>query len=68
MFIEPVTGVRTFVVPFRTLQTSGAVLLLALAIVKNKRFHAVASILIATLIPIAITLTRYRLGQLEASV
>ena len=31
----------------------------------NKRFHAVATALLAVLLTIAITLTRFRLGQLD---
>jgi hypothetical protein len=65
MFLEPVTGVRTFVVPFRILQAFGTATLVALAISRNKRFHAVATVLIAILITIAITLTRFHLGQLD---
>ena len=68
MFLEPVTGVRTFVVPFRILQAFGTATLLALAISGNKRFHAMATVLLAALITVAITLTRFRLGQLDLSV
>ncbi|QSX77954.1 hypothetical protein [Agrilutibacter solisilvae] len=65
MFLEPVTGVRTFAVPFRILQACGAALLVGLALVKDNRFHCVASLLLATLVTLAITLTRFHLGQLE---
>ena len=68
MFLEPITGVRTFVVPFRVVQIFGTTLLIACAIYRNKRFHAVAIILIAILITIAITLTRFRLGQLDVRI
>lgn len=68
MFLEPVTGVRTFVVPFRILQAFGTATLVALAISGNKRFHAMATVLLAVLITVAITLTRFRLGQLDLSV
>jgi hypothetical protein len=65
MFLEPVTGVRTFVVPFRILQAFGTAMLVALSISKHKRFHAVATVLVAVMITVAITLTRFRLGQLD---
>jgi hypothetical protein len=65
MFLEPVTGVRTFVVPFRLLQALGTATLVACAISDDRRFHAVATILVAILITIAITLTRFRLGQID---
>lgn len=65
MFLEPVTGVRTFVVPFRILQALGTLTLAACAISGNKRFHAAATALLAVLLTIAITLTRFRLGQID---
>ena len=68
MFLEPVTGVRTFVVPFRVLQACGVALLAGLAVFKDRRFHCVASLLIAILVTIAITLTRFHLGQLALGV
>jgi|SRR4249919_479444 len=68
MFLEPVTGVRTFVVPFRILQAIGVSTLVACAITRNKRFHGVATLLVAVLIAVAITLTRYRLGQIDVRI
>jgi len=65
MFLEPITGVRTFVVPFRLLQALGTATLVACAISDDRRFHAAATILVAILITIAITLTRFRLGQID---
>jgi len=64
MFLETITGVRTFVVPFRIMQVSGTTVLLLCAVFRNKRFHALATVVIAIIITIAITLTRFRLGQL----
>jgi hypothetical protein len=68
MFLEPVTGVRTFMVPFRLLQLIGTATLVALAISANKRFHAIATVLITMLIGLAIVFTRFRLGQLDLRV
>ena len=65
MLLEPVTGVRTFMVPLRTIQVAGTSTLIALAISGNKRFHVIASVLVAVLIAVAIVFTRFRLGQLE---
>jgi hypothetical protein len=65
MFLEPITGVRTFVVPFRILQACGTMTLAACAISGNRRFHAVATILVTIMITVAITLTRFRLGQID---
>ena len=67
MLLEPVTGVRSFAVPFRLMQVAGTSLLLACAVSDNRRFHALATILVATLIAIAITLTRFRLGQVDVN-
>lgn len=65
MFLEPVTGVRTFAVPFRIVQAFGTATLVAMAIFRSRRLHAVATVLIAIMITIIITLTRFRLGQLD---
>ena len=65
MFLEPVTGVRAFAVPFRVLQLFGTATIVACAISDSRRFHAAATVLVAVLITVAIVLTRYRLGQIE---
>jgi hypothetical protein len=68
MFLEPITGVRAFVVPFRMMQICGTAVLTACAITRNKRFHVFATIVIAIMITVAISLTRFRLGQLDLRV
>lgn len=65
MFLEPVTGVRTFAVPFRFLQACGILALVACAISTNRRFHAGATLFVALLIAFAIAFTRFRLGQMD---
>lgn len=64
MFLEPVTGVRQFVRPFRLMQTTGLLVFVACAVSRNKRLHEVAAVLVAALVAIAILYTRFRLGQL----
>jgi hypothetical protein len=65
MLIEPVMGLRTFFVPFRALQTVGLLAFIACTVSKNRRLHAGAIALIATILVAGIWLTRFRLGQFE---
>ena len=68
MFLEPITGVRTFAVPFRFLQASGILVLIACAVSKNRRLHAGATAFIVLLITFAISFTRFRLGQMDLKI
>lgn len=68
MFLEPVTGVRQFVRPFRVMQTTGLLVFVACAVSRSKRLHEVAAVLVAVLVATAIVLTRFRLGQLAMEV
>jgi hypothetical protein len=68
LFLEPVTGVRTFMVPFRVVQIAGTTTLVALAISGSRRVHAVCTVLVTVMITVAIVFTRFRLGQLDLRV
>ncbi|MBF6024463.1 hypothetical protein [Lysobacter niastensis] len=65
MFIEPLTGVRTFFVGFRMLQVVGTSLMIGCAILESRRFHAIATGAICVLFVIAVGFTRLHLGQIE---
>lgn len=65
MFLEPITGLRAFFVPFRILQAIGVVTFASCSASKNRRLHAVAIALIAVLLVIGITTDRVSLGQFK---
>ena len=65
MFLEPITGLRPFFVPFRILQGIGVATFASCAASKNRRLHAVAIVLIAVLLVIGITTDRVSLGQFK---
>ena len=65
MFLEPITGLRPFFVPFRILQAIGVATFASCSASKNRRLHAVAIVLIAVLLVIGITTDRVSLGQFK---
>lgn len=65
MFLEPITELRPFFVPFRILQAIGVLTFASCPASKNRRLHAVAIALIAVLLVIGITTDRVSLGQFK---
>ena len=65
MFLEPITGLRPFFVPFRILQAIGVVTFASCSISKNRRLHAVAIGLIVALLVFGIAVDRVSLAQFK---
>ena len=63
MFLEPITGLRPFFVPFRILQAIGVVTFASCSASKNRRLHAVAIGLIVALLAFGIAVDRVSLAQ-----
>jgi hypothetical protein len=65
MFLEPIMGLRSFLVPFRLLQAVGVVTLGCCSASKNRRLHAAAIAVIVLILATGITLDRFSLGQFK---
>ncbi len=65
MFLEPITGLRPFFVPFRILQAIGVVTFASCSASKNRRLHAVAIGLIVALLVFGIAVDRVSLAQFK---
>ncbi len=65
MFLEPLMGLRSFLVPFRFLQAAGVVAFGSCAASKNKHLHAAAIVPIVLILVTGMTLARSPFGQFE---
>lgn len=65
MLLEPIMGLRSFLVPFRILQAVGVVTLGSCSASKNKRLHAAAIAVIVLILATGITIDRFSLGQFK---
>ena len=65
MFLDPITGLRPFFVPFRILQAIGVVTFASCSASKNRRLHAVAIGLIVALLVFGIAVDRVSLAQFK---
>lgn len=67
MCLEPVMDLAPLLVPFRALQLAGVLALVVCAASRDERAHSAAIAVIAAVIAISISLTRFRLEAFGAS-
>lgn len=65
MLLEPIMGLRSFLVPFRAAQGIGVISLICCAVSSNRRVHAAASLVIVAVLAVSILLARFHLTQVD---